>query len=394
MNKEVSLRLVPFNTEITKLLALHGLNPLIDLKCKLSTSLLQVVEYLKKYISKGKSIDSIIGYKNEIKLAPELDLIKPTPKRQEESKGGNEGRVVVWSQNTAKGILLKDIYILVNFKDPIYLYYYWDEMPSSEQGIFNNYYYITEQAKDKILDKNEYEDFIEMVANVVQNVLVKKKRRNRKRNLPEPNKTGVITPKAIEVPEKESCRLKIAKTSPSSEVVYDLEKPFESLFKHPRPQTVNPQGVVKKLFDSDDKVPSCIIIDEPKEKKGSCEPLQQSESEKSSRVLPFSGSAANSMRIMAGQIGGNYSGLPLLDLSEMAEMDKTVQRNNQELKKTVGIEKGQKKAVKQKNIQNEEQRTAEDIKLPHPNEAFKMYAKGIEEKFEKEYKNEEVNSFW
>lgn len=392
MNKEVSLRLVPFNTEITKLLALHGLNPLIDLKCKLSTSLLQVVEYLKKYISKGKSIDSIIGYKNEIKLAPELDLVKPAPKRQEESKGGNEGRVVVWNQNTAKGILLKDIYILVNFKAPIYLYYYWDEIPSSEHGIFNNYYYTTEQAKDKVLDRSEYEDFIEMVANVVQNVLVKKRRRNRKRNLPEPSKTDAITPKAIEVPAKESRGLKIAKTSPSSDVVYDLEKPFESLFKRPRPQTVDPQCVVKKLFDSDDKASSCIIIDEPKEKKG--ELLQQSESERSSRVLPFSGSAANSMRIMAGQIGGSYSGLPLLDLNEMAEMDKAVQGNNQELKKTMGIEKGQKKAVRQKTIQNEEQRTAEDIRLPHPNEAFKMYAKGIEEKFEKGYKNEEVNSFW
>eukprot|EP00826_Nyctotherus_ovalis_P063971 TRINITY_DN9378_c0_g1_i2.p1 TRINITY_DN9378_c0_g1~~TRINITY_DN9378_c0_g1_i2.p1 ORF type:complete len:379 (-),score=94.73 TRINITY_DN9378_c0_g1_i2:35-1171(-) len=378
-------------------MSLHGLNALIDFKCRLSTPLPQLMEYLKKYISKEGSIDSIIGYKNEIKLAPELDQIRESPRTAEESKSVScrgDGQVVLWTQSAAKGLVLRDVYILASFKLPLYLYYYWDEIPSSNHGVFNDYYYTTERANDKLLDKNEYEDFIEMVANVVQNVLVKKKRRSRgskKRPRPENSKKDEAAPKLHDAEQA----IKVAKTSPSSEAVYDLDKPFKSLFERPRPQTVDPQSVAKRLFGSSAKAPSRIVIKDPKEKRPAYEPVQQSESEKNSRALPVSGSAANSMRIMTGQVGIGCSGFPPLDSEEIAEMDKAPHENiSSELNRGVEVEKTQRKAAKQRKAPSEEQNKTEAARLPHPNDAFKMYPKGLQETTMKENKGEEVNSFW
>lgn len=355
------------------------------------------MEYLKKYISKKGSIDSIIGYKNELKLAPELDLIRESPRTAEESKSEpcrGDGQVLLWTQSAAKGLILKDVYVLASFKQPLYLYYYWDEIPSSHHGPFNDYYYATERANDKLLDKNEYEDFIEMVANVVQNVLVKKKRRSRggrKRLLPETVREDKTTP---EVRDAEQT-VKAAKTSPSSEAVYDLDKPFKSLFQRPRPQTADPHNGARKVLNTNPKTPACIAIEELKEKRSAYEPVHQSESEKSSRALPIPGSAANSMRIVTGQVGASYSEFPLLDSEEIAEVDKVPHDNiSSELNKGAEAEKVERKAAKQKRTLGEEQSRSEPVKLPHPNDAFKMYPKGPQEIPVKESKGEEVNSFW
>lgn len=407
MQREISLRFVPFNTEISKLMVLHGLNPLIDLECKLSTTLLQVMECLKKYISKEGCIDSIIGYKNEIKITPELELIRDNPKTSEGSKSSSknrsdDGHVLVWSQNSAKGLILKDLYILMNFREPLYLYYYWDEVSSSDRGASSQYYYQTDKSKEKILDRNEYEDFIEMVANVVQNVLVKKKKRrsrvNRKRSLPEANtehnvKKNIPIPKLPDPQIKETSRNKLAKTSPSSELVYDLDKPFKLLFDRPRPQSVNPHINIKKTFDDTEKQSVPHIVDEPK--KPLYELLHQSESEKNSRVFPIVGSAANSMRIVTTQPNNNYSGFPLLDLSEVEEVEK-VPREHMELesKKMTESERNHKRTAKQRRTLHEEVKKQSDMKLPHPNEAFKMYPKNKQEKYESGNKEEEISSFW
>jgi hypothetical protein len=336
------------------------------------------VEYLKEYISRERSIESIIGYKNEIKLTPELELLKEGSKPVEESKSdscASDGPVVVWTQATAKGILLKDIYVLANCKEPLYLYYYWDEVPSPDYGAIHDRYFTSERIKDRMLSTVQLDDFAEMVANIVQNIVGKKKRkkrnRNRKRLLPEQsNKNGIDSHKESKSQDKQEEGVKFVKSSPSSDIVYDSENPFKSLFKRARPQTVDPQSEARKLFDTNNKTSSCIIIEESKEKKPSL--LQQSESERSSRGLPIAGSAANSMRIISGV---NCSELPLLDLSGMAEIDKAPPTNiNPELRREEG-EKMEKKAVRQKRTKEREQTKQGDIKLQQQNKAFKMFTK-------------------
>jgi len=344
------------------------------------------VEYLKKYISRERSIESIIGYKNEIKLAPELDLLKEGSKPIEESKSDScisEGPVIVWTQATAKGILLKDIYVLMNYKEPLYLYYYWDEIPSPEYGVIHDRYFNSERTKDRMLSTIQLDDFAEMVANIVQNIVgkKKKKKRNRKRLLPEQsNKDEVDNPKEGQPQAKQEEGIKFAKSSPASDIVYDSENPFKSLFKRARPQTVDPQSETRKLFDSNDKVSSCIIIEDSKEKKPSV--LRLSESERSSRGLPIISDVANSMRKTQSN---NCLEFSLSDFDEVNETDKVLSDNiRPELRRKeakTGIEK---KAVRHKRTKQEEQRKQGDMKLAQQNKTFEIFTKEIskEEKME------------
>ena len=166
----------------------HRLNPLLDLGCKLTMGLENIIKTLTEYISKGRDIESVIGYKNEIKIAPEMKLLDEDIKTSKHFKESHQ--VLVWSQETSKGLILNDIYVLLNFHEPLYLYYYWDEIEAPNKNMAEEYYYRKEKSKDELLGMDEYEDFIKMVSKVVENVLDKKRRKrlNRKRHEPEADK--------------------------------------------------------------------------------------------------------------------------------------------------------------------------------------------------------------
>eukprot|EP01022_Parablepharisma_sp_SALTPOND_P026691 TRINITY_DN64648_c0_g1_i1.p1 TRINITY_DN64648_c0_g1~~TRINITY_DN64648_c0_g1_i1.p1 ORF type:complete len:422 (+),score=67.29 TRINITY_DN64648_c0_g1_i1:2239-3504(+) len=403
-------------------MVLHGLNPLVELKCKLSTTLVQIIERLRQYISKGGSIDSIIGYKNEIKIAPEIELIKNNPKKRESTEDppkdpSEDHRVIVWTENTAKGLVLDDVYNLLRVREPLFLYYYWDEVPPSENGTASHYYYHTQKSKDEILGRKEYEDFIEMVANVVQNVLTKKKKQRgrgkRKRTLPEltdPPKP----PEPVNDPAKEE-----SKVRPASDLVIDMEKPFKSLFDKPKPHSSETSINKKTSFEENNEklIGDSLIDDTTLQRKKKCivptydSLLQQSDSEKNSRPLPAVGSAANSMRIPLTQSNGIYSSMPLFDISEIFDMDKgpdtemafvganKVEESGEVRQKPEEYKKDEYKRVNKKaspkkvqqKIQQEDAKKQEKlmVKLPHPNEAFKMCQRGKISKGSKTGRGEE-----
>ena len=318
MQREIAVRLVPLNSEVSKLMALHELNPLINMECKLSASVISLIESLKNYITKGINtrINSIIGYQNEIKLAPEMELVKEAFKSDNtELKLNNEDdRVIIWSETTAKGLILKDLYILMNFHEPLYLYYYWDAEASSENYDSDRHYYKAQRTEDNILDRKEYEDFIEIVANVVQNVLSKKKiNRHKTHKRSQPEAAAKLSS------AQEDSKLK---ASPASEFVYDMDDPFKSIFERPRPQTVDPIITKAKM-------------EERSKKKAAKRPKTESMNQ-----------------VMDGQSNGGYYDWPLLELSEIVGMDK-----RDEVAK----------------IDNNVKVRSEDMKLPHPNDAFKHY---------------------
>lgn len=259
----ISVRLVPLNTEVQKMMVLHGHNPRIEFKCKLAAPLPLLVERLRTYIAKGGNIETVIGYKNELKVAPEIEQLKDDSTKSATADRNDERQVLVWSEATARGLIVRDVYAVLGCPDPLYLYYYWDEVPGTESREHNTSYYITHKGKDDLRPK-EYEDFIEMVANVVQNVLTKKKRKRargkKKRSLAEPSPS--LTP-AQDQPAKETAAAATAavpRTAPPKrkeeaqpiptvpnvtgqaagnrpDMVIDMEKPFKSIFDKPARQS-------------------------------------------------------------------------------------------------------------------------------------------------------------
>jgi len=349
-------------------MVLHGLNPLLQFKCKLTTSVPQIIERIKKYISKGGNIENIIGHKNELKIAPEAELLQDENfKKSEQSnpiESEEDKKVIVWTENSSKGLILEDIYILLKNSEPIFLYYYWDEIPPLELGSQGYCYYHTQKTKDEILGRKEYEDFIEMVANVVQNVLTKKKKqRGRgKRKKPE-NTTEKPEEKKLEnaqkpkenieenkIPIKQDKKPNLLSLEPdkkasskaenSLEMQIDMEKPFKSIFDRAKQNGSNSETIKHNPNnENSEKIKTDSLIGTPKSQHEKLkkkkiipnyEASQQnashqasslilvSDNEKQNKGLAPMGSAANSMRIQNAHSNGILSSsAPIFDLSDI-----------------------------------------------------------------------------
>eukprot|EP00826_Nyctotherus_ovalis_P045238 TRINITY_DN4983_c0_g1_i4.p1 TRINITY_DN4983_c0_g1~~TRINITY_DN4983_c0_g1_i4.p1 ORF type:complete len:170 (-),score=64.13 TRINITY_DN4983_c0_g1_i4:53-562(-) len=157
-------------------MVLYGLNPLIEIKCELSTTVVQVICRLKEYITAEtkESLEAIIGHQSEIKIAPEMQLLKgASHSTDNDPKERKEENLIVWTEENAKGVTLNDLHLLMNFHKSLYLYYYWDAVASLEQSIVDKYYYQAQKMKDKMLDEQEYEYVVKTVTDVVKRTFTK-----------------------------------------------------------------------------------------------------------------------------------------------------------------------------------------------------------------------------
>lgn len=312
-SKEVFLRLVPLNADVSKLMVLYGLNPLIEIKCELSATVVQVIRRLKEYITAEakESLQAVIGHQSEIKIAPEMQLLKATSRStNNDPKECKEESLIVWTEGNAKGVTLNDLQLLMSFHESLYLYYYWDAAASLEQSIVDKCYYQAQKMKDKMLDEQEYEYVVKTVTDVVKRTFAKGKfrgRRNRRRR-----------PESSPAQELGREKLKAAKTD-SSDLVCELNSPFKKLLSSPKLCAANSQAAKSKP-----SVP-----------------------------LPPNENIADEVFLLSDD-----------DLSGIERRDRRQQRRD----KSAGKEK---RAGRQQGTEEDEGKEMQ--KLPHPNEAFKLY---------------------
>jgi len=201
------------------------------------TSIDQIIGILNKYISKGGRIEAVIGHRKEIRIAPEMEVIKEAykkaPNTQTSDADEEDDHAVVWSPESSKCVLIKDVFIALNSINPLYLYYYWDA--SELKGDDNSSSYYPVKAKKQDLQPHEYNDFIQLLTGLIQNVVQHKKHGGRKRKARENNNSGKISNKKDKAPQLELMEEKKGEfldqdNCNCEDRDIDMEHPFQKMF--------------------------------------------------------------------------------------------------------------------------------------------------------------------
>jgi len=223
---------------------IHALNPLIEIKCPLSTTIGQVIQCIKQHILKETkgSIEMFIGQGNEIKVAPEMELIGGRSEYEDDIEWGSE----------STGVTLTDVLIFMCYYEPLYLYYYWDKVKMIEQTFYEKHHKELQWAK-KTLEKFSAEKGCEYIANKAIHLLERTQARERFRA--RRNKRKV--PESPLLKDKLNVKLNGVKID-TSDIIYDLNSPFKNIFSSPKQYLRNsqykqPLDNLKPLLDKEKK---------------------------------------------------------------------------------------------------------------------------------------------
>ncbi len=217
----VTLRLVPFNARTHKMMVLSGLNPRIECKCATRAGLREVFRSMAQHTGKSLPEEEVAGL--ELHLAAELSS----------SAGGR----TTWTEQASSSVLIKDVYLAAEKRNPLFLSYYWDaanEVVEGQKVAMN----VEEVSKSEA-----YESLIQFLASIVSGVLqqMKKKRKRKQKDHLESvageNSEGGERPATMQ-PEREDNKDEESKGQSASKKLseedIDLQMPFKCIFEKSR----------------------------------------------------------------------------------------------------------------------------------------------------------------
>lgn len=211
---------------------LHQLNPRIEIKCDMLTSMEQIIARLSQYLSGNGSLENVIGYRNVLKIAPEVELLKEIlPQNAKTNDGETEDHVIVWAQGSCQKVIMKDVYLALNSPGTVFLYYYWDTIDSKGDDMENNTgsYYV-QRGSQKDLQSKEFNDFVQLMTQLIQNVVQRNKKQKRRKNKKLPVKEAEKSPEKKSEPANQNVASLTGSKKDDLGKDIDMDHPFQKLF--------------------------------------------------------------------------------------------------------------------------------------------------------------------